>query len=216
MWKNIALVFPLGFPVAACAQGFGSAFNFSRVQTSFNINGHSYETHFTEAGVELGHYWYHHFLDVSLRGGYLGVTQDGNPVLTGLDLGGYYAGLGATAFFPVQKDFGFTVGLGETYHRVSDSVTTEQYRLRWFDFASRAGAWYRLGVARFSAGIYYRHFSGSELLSGTTNETENIYGTTRSGLYGGISFYTSSHGRVAAFVDTGAYQAILLSFRYGF
>lgn len=216
MWKRIALVCLLAFPAVACAQGFGSALDFSRARTSFNIDGQSYGTHITEAGVEFGHYWYHHFLDLSIRGGYLGVTQDSNPDLTGLNLGGYYVGLAGTSFFPVKHNFGFTVGLGATYHRVSDSVTNEQYRLHWFGWVSRAGAWYRLGVARFSAGFYYRHFQGSELLSGKTNITQSVEGRSRSGLYGGLSFYTGRRGRVALFVDTGSYQAIMLSFRYGF
>jgi hypothetical protein len=216
MLRRLALVFFLALPAVAAAQGFSSAFEFSHAQTGFDINGSTYKTHITEAGIQLGHYWYHHLVDVAFRGGYLGVTQDTNPALTGLNLGGYYAGASITSFIPIQKIWGFTLELAGTYHRVSDSVGPEQYRLRWLGVASRAGAWYRLWAARFSAGLYVRNFSGSQLLSGKTNVTSPIAGDTLSGFYAGLSFYTSPHGRVAFFADTGSYQSLMLSFRYGF
>ncbi len=87
MLRRLAWLCFLALPALATAQGFSSAFEFSHSQTGFDFNGLIYQTHITEAGIQLGHYWYHHLVDVSIRGGYLGVTQDSNPQLTGLNLG---------------------------------------------------------------------------------------------------------------------------------
>ena len=211
MLRRLAWLCFLALPALATAQGFSSAFEFSHSQTGFDFNGLIYQTHITEAGIQLGHYWYHHLVDVSIRGGYLGVTQDSNPQLTGLNLGGYYVGLSGTTFIPVQKAWGFTLGLGGTYHRASDSAGDEHVRFRWFNLVSRAGVWFRVRAARLSTGLYARHFYGSHEFPNSS-----IRGRTQSGLYGGLSFYTGAHSRVAVFVDTGSYQSLMLSFRFGF
>ncbi len=212
----VLLLAGLGLSAVASAHGFAAGIDWSQAHTNFDIGGTSYSTHITETGVELGHWWYGRRVLVAVRGGYLGVTQDRNPALTGLNLGGYYAGLAARTVYPLFPAFGLTLGLDGTFHRASDTVGRQQSKIRWFDVLARLGAWYRYGVARASAGVVFRRYSGNQILSGPITSELSMPGTARAGAYVGLSFDTGERSRVAAFADLGSYSAFLVSFRYGF
>lgn len=206
----------LGLCSTALAHGFAAGIDWGQAHTTFDVGGTGYSTHITETGLELGHWWYGHKVLIAVRGGYLGVTQNHNPALSGLNLEGYYAGLAARTTYPLFPAFGLTLGLDGTYHRASDTVGAQQARIRWFDFLARLGAWYRYGVARASAGLIVRRYSGNQILNGPTSNDLSIPGKARAGAYLGLSFYTGAQSRVAAFADIGAYSAYMVSFRYGF
>lgn len=207
----------LGMSVAvASAHGFAAGIDWGQAHTDFDVGGTSYSTQITETGLEIGHWWYGRRVLVAVRGGYLGVTQNHNPALSGLNLQGYYAGLAARSTYPLFSGFGLTLGLDGTYHRASDTAGSQEARIRWFDLLARLGAWYRYGVARASAGVIVRRYSGNQLLSGPVSSDLSIPGKARAGAYLGLSFYTGPRSRVAAFADIGAYSAYTVSFRYNF
>jgi hypothetical protein len=207
----------LGMSVAvASAHGFAAGIDWGQAHTEFDVGGTNYSTHITETGVEIGHWWYGRKVLVALRGGYLGVTENQNPALSGLNVEGYYAGLGARTTYPLFPSFGLTLGLDGTYHRASDTVGARMARIRWFDLLGRVGAWYRYGIARASAGLVVRRYSGSVLATYPVASDLSIPGKARAGAYLGLSFYTGARSRVAAFADIGAYSAYTVSFRYGF
>ncbi len=199
----------------ATANPLGAAISYENVHFPLDVGGTSYQTHISEINLDLRDHLGRYVL-VGLHGGYLGVTQDANPALAGLDVSGYDAGVTATGVLPLTSYLGVTLSAADTYHNASASVPQGHERLHWYDAGGRLGLWLAYRHLRVSAGGYVRHLEGSEYVAPPSAETLNIAGRTLAGPYGAISYVTNEGGRIVLFVEGGRWHGLKLSFRYGF
>ncbi len=209
----LAVCLPLFLPLSA--HPLAAAITYEDVHFPLDVGGVTYGTHLSEINLDFRDHLGRYVL-VGLHGGYIGVTQDDNPALSGLNVSGYDVGVTATGTVPLTSDLGVTLSGGDTYHDASSSVPGGHNRLHWYDAGARLGLWLSYGHLRLSGGGYVRHLEGNELLASPHAETLAVDGETLAGPYGGISYVTSEGGRIALFVDGGRWHGATLSFRYGF
>lgn len=202
-------------PLTLSAHPLGVAITYENSHFPLDIAGTSYQTHLSEINLDLRDHLGHYIL-VGVHGGYIGVTEDSNPALSGLDVSGYDAGVSATGTVPLLRHWGITLSAADTYHDASASIPTGQDRLHWYDATGRLGIWFRAQELRLSAGGYLRHLEGTEFVAPPHAESQPILGQTLSGPYAAISYVTHEGGRIALFVDGGRWHGVSLSFRYGF
>ncbi len=210
----LAAAFLFLVPVAA-AHGLAAAISYENVHFPLDVGGASYSTHLSEINLDLRDHLGRYVL-VGFHGGYIGVTQDANPALSGLNVSGYDLGVTATGVVPLTSYFGVTLSAGDTYHDASASVPGGHDRLHWYDAGGRLGLWLAYGHLRLSGGGYVRHFGGGEHLAPPRSTAFTVAGQTLDGPYGAISYVTNEGGRIALFVEGGRWHGITLSFRYGF
>lgn len=210
----VVLAAALAAPPLA-AHPLGAAITYEDVHFPLDVGGTSTATHLSEINLDLRDHL-GRFLLVGLHGGYIGVTQDTNPALAGLDVSGYDVGVSAAGIVPVLPHWGVTLSAADTYHDASASVPGGHDRLHWYDAQGRLGLWFTAGELRLSAGGYVRHLEGTELLAPPRSASVPVAGRTLTGPYGAVSYVTASGGRIALFVEGGRWHGVSLSFRYGF
>ncbi len=145
---------------------------------------------------------------VGIHGGYLELTQSGNPVTQGMDLSGWYLGASGRWRFLELGPLGLSL-LGQyTYNEADDTLGDQNTRYSWHAYGAGLESALRFDAIQLRLGADYTRVDGDEKSSGPVQRTlslsEDETITARAALdllvdaTGRISFQVESGGRRSA------------------
>ncbi len=204
-----------GFLPCASAQPIGAGLDFQDSHAVFDVGGNHYATHYIETGLTFRQWLVPSLFNLGLRGGYLSVTQDPNPVVSGANIGGEYIGLDAGFRYNWIPLIGFRAYASETYHRSSTTTKIGVDHINWYGFHARAGADLQIGIVGIGAGVFYRRATGHEPIPASQPESVALF-ENESGPYASVTLYPAVGGSVTLLGEGGRWHSYLLTFRYGF
>lgn len=113
-------------------------------------------------------------LSVGIHGGYLGLTQSGNPATRGMDLAGWYLGTSARWRFLQAGPMSLSL-LGQyTYNEADDRLPTQTTRYSWHEYGAGLESAVRLDVVQLRVGVDYIAVDGDEKASGAVQRTFSV------------------------------------------
>ena len=205
----------LGSLPCASAQAIGAGLDFQDSHAVFDVGGNHYATHYIETGLTFRQWLVPSLFNLGLRGGYLSVTQDPNPVVSGANIGGEYIGLDASFRYNWIPWIGFRAYASETYHHSSTTTKIGVNHIDWYGFHARAGADLHFGIVGIGAGAFYRRATGHEPMPASQPETVALF-ENETGPYASVTLYPVVGGSVTLLGEGGRWHTYLLTFRYGF
>ncbi len=205
----------LGSLPCASAQAIGAGLDFQDSHAVFDVGGNHYATHYIETGLTFRQWLVPSLFNLGLRGGYLSVTQDSNPVVSGANIGGEYIGLDASFRYNWIPWIGFRAYASETYHHSSTTTKIGVNHIDWYGFHARAGADLHFGIVGIGAGAFYRRATGHEPMPASQPETVALF-ENETGPYASVTLYPVVGGSVTLLGEGGRWHTYLLTFRYGF
>jgi hypothetical protein len=141
---------------------------------------------------------------LGMYGGYAYVTQTGNPVTAGMELGGFHAGFSLHGVILENRRVSLFYALDYTYQKVDHTDDTQTVVIDWSQSQAHLGAIAALTQNfRFYGGGSYGRLDGEERASGTVNRTTAISRDARGGGFLGLDLNTDPDGYVGIEVRSG-------------
>jgi hypothetical protein len=169
--------------------------------------GHRVETRINRLGMQIsdhvtGGLW------IGIHGGYLSMSQSGNPATQGMDLGGWFLGTSGRWRFLEAGPVALSL-LGQyTYNDADSSLDNQRTRYSWHHYGAGLESAFRLDAVQLRLGVDYSAVDGDEKASGPVQRTlslsEDESVTSRAALdlfvdpTGWITFQVESGGRRGA------------------
>lgn len=169
--------------------------------------GASVETRINRLGLSIRD----HLADglwVGIHGGYLGLTQSGNPATQGMDLSGWHLGTSARWRFLHAGALSLSL-LGQyTYNEADDTAADQSTRYAWHEYGAGLESALRMESVQLRLGVDYTRVNGDEKATGPIRQTVSLSEdepvTARAALdllvdaTGRITFHMESGGRRGA------------------
>jgi hypothetical protein len=204
----IALCLALISPVQAQGTGTDLEVFLKREVSDWRLEGGDrVETRLNRLGLQVsdhvtGGLW------IGIHGGYVGMSQSGNPATQGMDLGGWFLGTSGRWGFLEAGPVALSLLGHYTYNDVDATLDDQRTRYSWHHYGAGLESAFRLGAVRLRLGVDYSAVDGDEKASGSIQRTlslsedEAVTGRAALDLFvdptGWISFQMESGGRRGA------------------
>lgn len=148
--------------------------------------------------------------------GYIGLTQAGDPLLAGRELGGYFVGINLFGALLQGRRITLTGEVDYTYHEVDDRDEAQRVEMQWHAAGVGLGARAPLGPGlALLAGARYGLIDGELLASGSLDDTRTFEEQRRETYLLGLEAAVQD-GRVAVSWRGGQSRGFGLSFQRRF
>ena len=176
---------------------------FTRAKMPLDYGGHAYDTNNRWIGLSLREKAGQR-VTLGMYGGYAYVTQTGNPVTAGMELGGFHAGFSLHGVILENRRVSLFYALDYTYQKVDHTDDTQTVVIDWSQSQAQLGAIAALTQNfRFYGGGSYGRLDGEERASGTVNRTTAISRDARGGGFLGLDLNTDPDGYVGIEIRSG-------------
>lgn len=148
--------------------------------------------------------------------GYIAVTQPGEPLLAGRELGGYFIGVNLIGALLQGRGFTVTGEADYRYHNADQQDEDQRLEMQWHEAGAGLGLRAQLapGLTAYT-GVRYGFMDGELLASGTLDQTRTFEDDRRETYVLGLEAAVQD-GRVAVAWRSGQIEGISLFFRRGF
>lgn len=148
------------------------------------------------------------------------LTLEGDPLLAGISLDGYHAGLALRG--GVGHDLRLDVQAQYLYQDVQDASATRKVIVTWHEWRAEMLAGLRLGSSPLTvvAGLAYVNLDAQQRISGDGARTRNLHEETgtekRLGLELTVDGHAQNKGRVGLHIQRGVFDTVSLIFARSF
>lgn len=156
---------------------------------------------------QIGISWHERFgghVQVGLHGGYSYVTQNDNPLTSGLQLDGYHAGLVLIVdLTPASSAVQLVADATFTYQQVSHESATQTTDIDWRE--SRLGLWSSIPLSaafQVVAAVRYGWTDGQQRTSGVVNSTID-FDQRQAGAAAGLNLSDGQRGSIGVLGYSG-------------
>ncbi|MFN2348132.1 MAG: outer membrane beta-barrel protein [Thioalkalivibrio sp.] len=141
---------------------------------------------------------------IGIHGGYLELTQSGNPVTQGMDLGGWYLGSSARWRFVEVGPASLSL-LGQyTYNEADDTLGDQTTRYTWHEYGAGLESGFTMDALRIRLGVDYTGVDGDEKSSGPVQRTLSLAEEESVTARAALDLLVDATGRITIQVETGA------------
>jgi hypothetical protein len=158
--------------------------------------------------------------DVPARGaqlgmqlGYASTSQDDVSAARGMDLNGYYLGLGLRVPLLEATRFKARFEAGYIYQDVKDSTESQKVSLDWHEYNAGLLASVPLQRVELQAGLFYQRFDATQTASGTIQQTLFLKNEDTLQQRLGINYRVAPDEHVGLHFHSGASQGVQLEFQ---
>lgn len=178
--------------------------DFTRVRTALDYDDRNVDTTVKRIGIVYRErmstrVW------LGLHGGHAFVTQTDNAATAGLELSGYYAGLGLYLGLYEGARAGIFFNAAYTYQSVDAGRDLDTVDLTWLESRAELGAYVTPYTAlRVYGGVNYGAIEGEERTGGAlARTTRTIARTGRLGGFGGLEWRLDNNDYIGAVAQSG-------------
>lgn len=144
-------------------------------------------------------------------GGHLGYaysSQDRIEATRGLDLNGYYLGLGARVPLIEQQAFQAQCILDYIYQSVNGAGTEQTVRLYWHEYQAGLKLSTAIDRIELAAGLYFKKIDATQVASGNIQETLFLANNDKTQAIFGLRYFLSRDERVGVQISSGTTQGL--------
>lgn len=200
-------------PIAAVAGEYGNmdfSLQLSQSDLLLHYDDLDHDTNLERIGIEVFDTTRPH-LHYGFLAGSSRLTLDGDPLLAGLNLDGYYAGLALRGVFgqnprlDVQGQY--------LYQDVRDANTSRDVFITWHEWRAELQASLRLGSPLTAlAGLGYVNLDAEQRITGDGARTRGLREQTGTEKRLGLELNVDSNGRVGLHIQRGVFDSVSLVF----
>jgi len=198
---------------AAAQERFGEGLDVGltvqRSEQDLGIDGAGHETRISRLGLSI---WESSlpWVQFGLQGGPIAVTQSGNPATAGMELTGYFVGIGARSKLYSDRLLDLDAEFGYTYYRADDSSDGRETRLAWYEGRAQAAVTLKLDRLHLSSGAFGMYVDGDQ--TGDGLPTRDLEQDEAFGGFLDVSFWVDADGRIQLRGEGGARNSLSLTF----
>ena len=145
--------------------------------------------------------------------GYAFTNEDDIAATQGMNLNGYYLGLGMRAPLLEQERLQLRLEADYVYQQVDDGTDTQNVKLNWNEVDAGVLMTVPLGYVQLLAGLYYQHFDATQTASGTIQQTLFLENDTTLQQRIGINYNVAPGEHVGLHYHSGASRGVQLKFQ---
>ncbi|WP_018231495.1 hypothetical protein [Thioalkalivibrio thiocyanodenitrificans] len=140
---------------------------------------------------------------IGLHGGYLGLTQSGNPATRGMNLTGWHLGTSVRWRFLHAESMSVSL-LGQyTYNEADDAADGQSTAYDWHEYGAGLETAVRLDRVRLRLGVDYTAVDGDERTRGLIRDTRSISEDEAISARAALDLLVDATGRITFQVEAG-------------
>jgi hypothetical protein len=179
-------------------------------------DGNTYDTTSHMIGAEFREKVAKHLM-LGMHGGYTWVTQSGNPLTSGIELGGYHAGLSLYGTIFESKRASLYYVFDYTYQQADNNDNNQSVTIEWSEPQALLGASILAGKRmRLYGGGGYGRIDGEERANGDVNHTTDFSRSARALGFLGLDLNLGPNGYIGVEAGAGLNRSAQIYFKQNY
>lgn len=164
-------------------------------EKDFDYNDTRYTSRIDKVSLTL-HEPLNNYNQAGLTIGYISLSQELNPVLSGVAMKGGFLGVILNSRLYQGNHVGLDAKWSYIYHALDSNVSSTPVTMNWHDFMLMVGVNATIGDYWFSVGVYGQRITGNEISSAPVSRTTAFSQHAGTGTYIGVDYYVDRTGKI--------------------